>query len=243
MNRKYWFICILMLSLLPACSICAEDLFCSGDGGTAAESPTSEDGSGMASESVSSGDGSGMVLNSEPFGAASAPVASFESGEPLSPENIAEALEDFTDISSPDQVDNVPELISGESPESYIQLPSWSETEVNPLYADVFTPDDLRSMVPAKDSDAATEASESVGAGISWYSDEKSAVADLRDHMVNRDSSIQIGYRSKTEIDAAFVNRISGLAMEHTGKPKEGDSLYSCWQGMNYGVSDYRKEG
>ena len=184
-----------------------------------------------------------MVLNSEPFGAASAPVASFESGEPLSPENIAEALEDFTDISSPDQVDNVPELISGESPESYIQLPSWSETEVNPLYADVFTPDDLRSMVPAKDSDAATEASESVGAGISWYSDEKSAVADLRDHMVNRVSSIQIGYRSKTEIDAAFVNRISGLAMEHTGKPKEGDSLYSCWQGMNYGVSDYRKEG
>ena len=125
----------------------------------------------------------------------------------------------------------------GMSVEEYYSLISRTETEINPLYDDVFTEAELLELMEEH------QPADRVGAAeITYYSDYTNAAAELRRHMVGLENAVQIGFRSESEMSVETCRSLFNAALEHTGVPKEGDSLRTNWIIVNYSINDYRFE-
>ena len=122
---------------------------------------------------------------------------------------------------------------------TYFSLPEVSY--VNPLYADVLSESDILTA-PVLDSDSSGESEEIV------YLTYDEAVEELRQKLISREESFDINVHLKSPSSDEITGIINNLftdAREHTGNPKEGDSIRWQWATINCtpGDNDCRRVG
>ena len=72
---------------------------------------------------------------------------------------------------------------------------------------------------------------------VTYHESESEAAADLRSHMVNRDTEVTVGIQCETDQEGLqnMIGRLVDEALEHTGDPVEGDYItfqYASYKGM-----------
>ena len=105
-------------------------------------------------------------------------------------------------------------------------------THINPLYADLITPEDL-------------EFSETAAVAVSdfvYHSTMEAAAAELRKAMVARQETIVVGYQSNSYY-SALHNEVFRAATAHTGVSNEGDALRWEYDGYKVGTSRSYRNG
>ncbi|MCD8335306.1 MAG: hypothetical protein LUC35_08240, partial [Clostridiales bacterium] len=110
-------------------------------------------------------------------------------------------------------------------------------TYINPLYADVITEDDL--VQPSEDEGDVTVSA----ASTTYYTTSEEVAEQLRAGMKNRTETIEIAYKTGTELTEEtfneLFNEILSLTLEHTGAPEEGDYLAYQYGTINVGAGGY----
>lgn len=106
-------------------------------------------------------------------------------------------------------------------------------TYVNPLYADVIEETDLEQL----ESAGSSTASETV-----ICDSLEAAGAEMRKHLKNRETTIELQFKTSDSDYSTIMKAISTEAMKHTGDPTEGDYLkwqYGGWKGK---ISGYPQQ-
>ena len=72
---------------------------------------------------------------------------------------------------------------------------------------------------------------------VTYHDTEDEAAAELRSHMVNRDSRVTVGLKGETDQEGLqeMIGRLIDEALDHTGDPVEGDYItfqYASYKGM-----------
>lgn len=119
------------------------------------------------------------------------------------------------------------------SSKAEFQRVSYSETYINPLYADVIKESDLNQP------DAANIM---LLDDVTYHTSKADAAEELREGMKNRQETIVFGY-STTEDYSELLKEFGNIAMEHTGIGVEGDYLRWHYGGWNGNISGYVQSG
>lgn len=123
-------------------------------------------------------------------------------------------------------------VMAAESPEP-VKIPF----QVNPLYQDVYTPEDLPTEAGPEPDAEFSEEPEVLWAGS--YVSVNDAAVQLRKAMTQRKASCDLYILYETSSYEDCINETLMKAMEHTGNPKEGD--YLLWQLAGYGGEVYEE--
>ncbi|MBQ3548554.1 MAG: hypothetical protein IJA33_01605 [Oscillospiraceae bacterium] len=105
--------------------------------------------------------------------------------------------------------------------------------QVNPIYEDV-----LGDSAPAFYAAAAPVKTY----GDVTYVSEEEAAETIREAMVNRETAVQVHFKTTNADINQTVGDLIALALEHTGDPVEGDYIsftYGGWHVLNDGSSSY----
>lgn len=107
--------------------------------------------------------------------------------------------------------------------------------EVNEIYADVISVNDLEEVEKPLDSDGLVSDEELYGAQV--YASAREAGLALREAMTHRETGeINISFRSSEPDYVAAFKDVKNIALEHTGNSKEGDYILYHLAGWGYRV-------
>lgn len=154
-------------------------------------------------------------------------------------EEVTETLPVETEISE-SFVEKETTVLNSEKTEDseIVQIPMFSEVFVNPLYKDVVTEEDILKdveVIAVSEEETAT------------YTTIEAAAELVREQLVKRSDAITFSYEYEGEVAKedilALADSIFGVAVEHTGNPKEGDYLRWTHGGYSRGGGGYYENG
>lgn len=119
------------------------------------------------------------------------------------------------------------------------EIPSATVIHVNPVYAGEINEEDLKT---ASDNTSAALAEE----GMTYHGTVKEAGAQLRGAMVERNSTVTIGYQMTgytQEAAEQILNDVVKEAVKHTKNPKEGDYLKWQYTGFQGNIEGEIRDG
>ena len=234
-----WLTLSLTLCLPLVSNARAEELFFSGDEASAVGEAVSawEDSSqetqdlfeagGFCAEEPDSLFSSDGITDEEPT------VEDGFGSEPADPLTEAGTGQEDPDLAEKARARNI-------SVEEYVSHIGTPRFIMNPAFEGLFTEEEIRSMEASAPDE---EAEARVGsAALIYHTSIESAAQELRVEMARHASDIMIGFYSEEEMDESIMNDLITAAEEHTGSPKEGDSIAGSYFSANAYWTEYEKD-